>query len=680
MFQLINIYFYKIIELRLYCEKFSISKKGTKTQIIDRILNYYLINTHNKKKLLCEDMRCKTCFNRSFLSIIKSKFWDYTKNNLIGKDNPRKVTKGNGHIKFWFICDKCNHSFDITLSNLNYNWCKYCVNKELCYENNCQICFNKSFASHEKAIHWDYTKNNLIDKDNPRKVTKGNGHIKFWFICDKCNHSFNITLSNLNYNWCKYCANQDLCENDDCKICFNKSFASHEKAIHWDYTKNNLIDKDNPRKVLNNTHTKFWFICDKCNHSFDIRLYSIQSGCWCRYCRSSNLCNNNDCQICFNKSFASHEKSIYWDYTKNNLIGKDNPRKVTKLNGRIKFWFICNKCNHSFDMIISSITSGNNWCRYCGSSELCYNDNCKICFNKSFASHEKAIYWDYTKNKDKDKNSPIQVCKGSKEKYWFICNKCNHSFDMSITSITTDNWCRYCGSSELCENNNCEICFNKSFASHEKCIYWDYTKNNLIGKDNPRKVTKGNGSIKFWFICNKCNCSFDILLKSITSVNCWCPLCINKTEKLLYNYFIDNNINFIKEYSLENGKYKNSNKPFQYDFYLNELNILVELDGQQHFKDIKSWKSECKTIQIKDCYKMKYIIKNIVGIKIIRLCQEDVYKNKIEYKTIINELLNANNLQQITYISKSENLYHKHKEYMNLNINKLYELSKNKSK
>ena len=33
------------------------------------------------------------------------------------------------------------------------------------------------------------------------------------------------------------------------------------------------------------------------------------------YCPNSNrikLCSDDDCQICFNKSFASHEKSKYW--------------------------------------------------------------------------------------------------------------------------------------------------------------------------------------------------------------------------------------------------------------------------------------------------------------------------------------------------------------------------------
>ena len=71
---------------------------------------------------------------------------------------------------------------------------------------------------------------------------------------------------------------------------------------------------------------------------------------------------------------------------------------------------------------------------------------------------------------------------------------------------------------------------------------------------------------------------------------------------------------------------------------------------------------------------MKFAINNINNVKIIRISQEDVYKNKINYKELLQELLNTNtltNLQQITYISADTNLYDKHTQYMKLNITEL---------
>ena len=89
-------------------------------------------------------------------------------------------------------------------------------------------------------------------------------------------------------------------------------------------------------------------------------------------------------------------------------------------------------------------------------------------FNKSFASHNKSIYW----SKD-NKLNPKDVYKGSTKKYKFDCN-CGHSFVTSLNSITSQNtWCPYCVNRKLCGNKKCKDCFNKSFANHPKSILWN---------------------------------------------------------------------------------------------------------------------------------------------------------------------------------------------------------------
>ena len=568
-FNLLNIYFYKIIELRKFCNEFTLPTNGTKTNIINRILQYYLINTHNKKYKLCNDMRCKTCFYNSFLSNSKSLYWS-NKNTK----NPRYVTKSNGN-KIYFNCEKCNHEFTMRLNS--------------------------------------------------------------------------ITSRN---SWCSYCSNNNLCENENCNICFNKSFASHEKAIYW--SNKNI---KTPRDYFKYSHDEFIFNCNVCTHEFSMVLSSITSqNSWCNYCSNNNLCEDNDCNICFNKSFASHEKAIYWS---NKNI--KTPRDYFKYS-HDKFIFNCNVCTHEFTTRLSNITSRNSWCNYCSNDNLCENENCNICFNKSFASHEKSIYWN-----NKNSKNPRDVFKSSDNSYIFNCNVCTHEFTTRLSSVTNKNsWCSYCSNTILCKNNDCEICFTKSFASHEKSIYWS-NKNSKT----PRDYFKGNSSDKFIFNCNVCNLEFTTLLNSITCMNSWCPICVNKTEKLLGNYFKETKIYFIKEYTLPNGKYKNSNNLFRYDFYLSDYNIIIELDGMQHFEYIKHWNNDVKINQYKDCFKMKFAINNIQNLKIIRICQEDIYNNKINYKELLQQLLNNNNLQQITYISNDISLYDNHKQYMKLNINEL---------
>ena len=136
-------------------------------------------------------------------------------------------------------------------------------------------------------------------------------------------------------------------------------------------------------------------------------------------------------------------------------------------------------------------------------------------YNKSFASQEKSKYWS-----DKNKEKPRNVFKSSGKKYWFNCDKCKHQFKSSPNKISNGRWCPYCGLNKLCDDNQCNICFNKSFASQEKSKYWS-DKN----KENPRKIPKGSHK-KYWFNCDKCEHEFE---KVIDTVKCtWCPYCKNK--------------------------------------------------------------------------------------------------------------------------------------------------------
>jgi very-short-patch-repair endonuclease/DNA-directed RNA polymerase subunit RPC12/RpoP len=305
-------------------------------------------------------------------------------------------------------------------------------------------------------------------------------------------------------------------------IPFEKSFASHEKAKYWS-DKNDLT----PNQIFKSTHSKFWFNCDICKHTFESALSNItklKNPTWCPYCANLKLCNDNNCKLCFEKSFASHEKSKYWN---KEINGDINPRNVVKFSNK-KYWFNCQKCNHIFESAISGITSKNpRWCNYCVNRKLCEDDNCKICFEKSFASHEKSNYWNKEKNGDVN---PRKVFKCSKTKCWFDCMMCKHTFESMLNDITSKRptWCPYCSvpCKLLCDDDNCKICFEKSFVSHEKSNYWNKEKN---GDINPRKVFKCSNN-KYWFNCDNCKHAFESLLSNITHITTpeWCPYCGNK--------------------------------------------------------------------------------------------------------------------------------------------------------
>jgi hypothetical protein len=181
---------------------------------------------------------------------------------------------------------------------------------------------------------------------------------------------------------------------------------------------------------------------------------------------SKKLCNDINCLICWNKSFASSDKAPFFDLDKNNV----EPRSLFKSCAK-KCWFNCNDCNHSFETTLNCITSKKTWCSYCANQKLCDNNKCETCFNKSFASSNKAQYF----NIDKNKFQPRQLFKSSNtKKYWFNCIVCNHVFQITLSEITLKNgWCPYCSHQTLCYDNDCHFCFLQQFCCFK-------TKHNIL--------------------------------------------------------------------------------------------------------------------------------------------------------------------------------------------------------
>jgi len=494
--------------------------------------------------------------------------------------------------------------------------CNYGGNAQKLCKEDCIICFNKSFASHEKAKYWS-NKNELKSRNVFKNSTK-----KILFDCNKCNHEFLITPSDVNScgNWCGFCENRKLCYNDNCKYCFEKSFASHEKAKYW--SKDNI---DVPRYIFKSSNNKYLFDCDKCHHVFSMQLNNItHRGNWCSFCSSSQLCKNDDCIYCLEKSFASHEKAKFWS-NKN----ETTPRQMFK-NSLQKCFFDCDKCKHVFSVQLGHINHENNWCSFCANRKLCNNEDCTTCYENSFASHEKAKYWSNTNT-----NHPREIFKSSKTNIYFDCNKCNHIFLMSLSDVNKNTWCSFCGNSKLCSNKDCKICYEKSFASHKKANYWS-KENNIT----PRELFK-NSHKKYLFDCYLCTNKYESSLDSI-SKGTWCSCTVNKTESKLFEWFKANNYDVKKQPKYEWCKNPKTNSHLPFDFVIESLKIIIELDGAQHFRQVSNWRSSDEQQKL-DIYKMEQANKN--GYTVIRLLQEDVFNNKNNWE---NDLINNIKLYEKT--------------------------------
>ena len=147
--------------------------------------------------------------------------------------------------------------------------------KGVCQEKDCEQCYDNSIAAHPKAAHWS-AKNDLEPYQVSRSTDK-----KYWFDCDKkkkkCGHDFQVSGTNLfGKKWCPYCANQKLCDDEDCMVCFEKSIASHRKAKYWSEK-----NKKTARECFLGTDKKHFFDCRKCGKEFAIQGKHLADGSWC---------------------------------------------------------------------------------------------------------------------------------------------------------------------------------------------------------------------------------------------------------------------------------------------------------------------------------------------------------------------------------------------------------------
>ena len=98
---------------------------------------------------------------------------------------------------------------------------------------------------------------------------------------------------------------------------------------------------------------------------------------------SENDNNKKDTEITFNpKTEKGKFKVDCWNNEKN---GDLTPRDVSKKSKKL-CWFTCDICFHDFQRTIRYVVVNNRWCPYCNENMVCDNDDCDICYNRSFAS------------------------------------------------------------------------------------------------------------------------------------------------------------------------------------------------------------------------------------------------------------------------------------------------------
>jgi len=252
------------------------------------------------------------------------------------------------------------------------------------------------------------------------------------------------------------------------------------------------------------------------------------------------------------------------------------------------------------------------------------------------------------------------MCKGVKPRDVFLSSDktfifecyCGHEINMVLKNISCQNhWCSYCSHQLLCPIEiDCKKCYENSFASVKNCdILWS-----LNNKLKPRQVFKSS-SKKYLFCCIDCNNEYEKIISDITK-GIGCPNCFNKTEKKLKDKLIKYYKSLKRQYKVEWCK---NIRFLPFDFVIIDKNNIIELCGKQHMVQVGNWLPPNDTRK-NDVYKMNCANDN--GFSVIRILQNDVWKDKYDWLTELREniekIINDGIVQNI-YMCKN-NEYDKH--------------------
>ena len=228
-----------------------------------------------------------------------------------------------------------------------------------------------------------------------------------------------------------------------------------------------------------------------------------------------------------------------------------------------------------------------------------------------------------------------QVYKGNNIKLQWKCLKddCGEIFMSNWNNIFHGKGCGFCVGIQV-GVSNCLATLRPDLASE-----WHL---NLNGDLTPFDVTCGNSALGIWWKCKICNKEWktNILNRNRGS---GCPECAeSKGEKRIKEVLSLYNFPHSSQYTFEDlrgvgGGLLKFDVPVFWDEKKTQLRLLIEFDGEQHYKWKSGWmtEEEFKTLQYHDRLKDEYCKRN--KIKLLRIKFNKF--NSIE-KILLRELNN----------------------------------------
>ncbi len=341
---------------------------------------------------------------------------------------------------------------------------------------------------------------------------------------------------------------------------------------------------------------------------------------------------------------------------------KYNYNEVKYVNCKTPVLIICDK-NHKFEITPFQHLNGKG-CTFCNNINNEFDlESTNVKTNKKKFRWTKDLFLQKAKEVHGEKFDyslvNFNICLDS---ILIICEE-EHVFKTRIHTHLKGGGCNICSFNEHIENITNT---NEDFIKKSKSIFgedmFDYSLVNYI-----------NIKTKVILKCKKKNHVFEIVpYKHYSRLGC--PHCVNKSESLLFDYLKVVNPNFIHQYFFKDIDIIKK-KPF--DFCFPEQKIIIELDGEQHFKFVPRFKQSVEERQRNDFIKMLYAFK--LGYTIIRIYQPDIIRKKIDWIDILKENIFVYNEPEIIYLAKEDSSYENYRnnfELFLLNLTNINDINK----
>lgn len=293
----------------------------------------------------------------------------------------------------------------------------------------------------------------------------------------------------------------------------------------------------------------------------------------------------------------------------------------------------------------------------------------KIKVGVSFKDVKRDLIITDRKNK-KDK-------RGSNRKYYkYKCNKCGYSEGWIVESSLLDGCgCACCSGRTVVEGINDVPTTNPWMVKYFQGGYDEAKQYTSKSSQRIYPVCPDCGRVK-----NKEVKIYDIYRNG--SIGCICSDGISIPEKMIYYLLKSLNINFIFQLTKNNFKWCES---YRYDFYLPDLNMIIETHGKQHYEDAKGYMKSLKEEKKNDKNKYELALSNGINEYIILDCREsnlEYIRNSI-LKSRLSDLYDlskinwndVNNLALNNLIKEVCQYYEKHPTITKKELSEIFKLS-----